>query len=78
MGKDPAWTPSEFVPEVAGAYPESAADFDALTRAYEDVRYGSAHLDRATLRELDEQRKRILTALRRRAPDTRDAPTGDP
>ncbi len=53
----PATTPAEFAPEVATAYPESAAGFDALTRAYEDVRYGSAHLDEASLRELDEHRR---------------------
>ncbi len=46
MVKDPALTPAEFAPEVAAAYPESAESFDALTRAYQDVRYGSARLDR--------------------------------
>ena len=69
IDKDPALTPAEFAPEVAAAYPETADSFDALTRAYEDVRYGSANLDRATLRELEEHRKRILAALRRRAPE---------
>jgi hypothetical protein len=69
LDKDPAMTPAEFAPQVAGAYPGSAHDFEALTRAYEDVRYGSAHLDRATLRELDARRRRILAALRRRAPE---------
>ena len=79
MDKDPALTPAEFAPAVAEAYPESAGDFDALTRAYEDVRYGSAHLDRAVLRELDGHRRSILAALRRRAPEARDAtPTRDP
>ncbi|MGZ5212951.1 MAG: DUF4129 domain-containing protein, partial [Actinomycetota bacterium] len=68
MDKDPALTPAEFAPEVAAAYPETARDLDALTRAYEDVRYGSALLDRATLRELDANRRRIIAALRRRAP----------
>ena len=61
-------TPAEFAPEVATAYPESADGFDALTRAYEDVRYGSAHLDDPTLRELNAHRRSILAALRRRAP----------
>jgi hypothetical protein len=69
--KEPAMTPAEFASEVAEAYPESARDFLALTSAYEDVRYGSAHLDRTSLRELDEHRKRIVSALRRRAPEPR-------
>ena len=73
VDKDPALTPAEFAPAVAEAYPESAGDFDALTRAYEDVRYGSAHLDRAVLRELDGHRRSILAALKRRAPEARDA-----
>jgi hypothetical protein len=68
VDKDPATTPAEFALEVAVAYPESAPNFDALTHAYEDVRYGSAHLDRRSLRELDEHRRRILAALKRRAP----------
>jgi len=78
VDKDPALTPAEFTPAVAEAYPESAVDFDALTRAYEDVRYGSAHLDRAVLRELDGHRRNILAALRRRAPEARDVTQPDP
>jgi hypothetical protein len=78
VDKEPAMTPAEFSPAVAAAYPESALDFDALTRAYQDVRYGAAHLDRATLRELDGHRRTILAALRRRAPWARDATTPDP
>lgn len=69
----PEMTPAEFVPEVATAYPESADGFDALTRAYEDVRYGAMHLDDATLRRLNDQRRSILSALKRRAPTPRDA-----
>jgi Domain of unknown function (DUF4129) len=61
-------TPAEFAPDVAVAYPECGEAFGALTRAYEDVRYGSARLDRSTLRELDAYRRSILTALRRRPP----------
>jgi len=74
----PAMTPAEFAPEVAAAYPESAEGFDALTRAYEDVRYGSAHLDDPTLHALNASRRSILAALRRRAPSARAAPPPDP
>jgi hypothetical protein len=72
VDKDAAMTPAEFAPEVAVAYPESGRDFDVLTRAYEDVRYGSARFDRATLHELDGNRRRILATIRRRAPEVRD------
>jgi len=75
---DPAMTPAEFAPDVAEAYPESAEGFDALTRAYEDVRYGSAHLDRATLRTLDVYRRSIRATRRGRAPKARAAPPPDP
>ena len=65
---EPSMTPAEFAPEVAMAYPESADGFDALTRAYEDVRYGSAHLDEPTMHELHAHRRSILATIRRRAP----------
>jgi hypothetical protein len=70
---EPAMTPAEFAPEVAEAYPESAEGFDVLTRAYEDVRYGSAELDGATLRALDAYRRSILATLRRQPPRSTEA-----
>jgi hypothetical protein len=66
--KDPSLTPAEFGPQMSAAYPECAEAFGALTRAYEDVRYGSLQLDRAGLRRMEEHRKTILTSIRRRAP----------
>jgi uncharacterized protein DUF4129 len=65
---EPSTTPAEFAPTVAEGYPETAEGFEALTRAYEDVRYGSARLDKATLRQLDAHRRSILAAVRRHAP----------
>lgn len=67
--KDPSFTPAEFGPEMTGAYPECAEAFEALTRAYEDVRYGSLQMDGADLRRMDRHRRTILAAIRRRAPD---------
>ena len=67
--KDPSLTPAEFGPEMTNAYPECAEAFEALTRAYEDVRYGSLQLDRAGLRRMDGHRRTILAAIRHRAPD---------
>jgi hypothetical protein len=66
--KDPSLTPAEFGPQMSAAYPECAEAFGALTRAYEDVRYGSLQLDRAGLRLMEEHRKTILAAIRRREP----------
>jgi hypothetical protein len=71
LAKDDAATPAEFAPEVAIAYPECAEGFVALTRAYEDVRYGSMHFDRPALRRLEDGQHRLLQAVRRRPPDHR-------
>lgn len=67
--KDPSLTPAEFGPQMVGAYPECADAFEALTRAYEDVRYGSLQMDRAGLRRMDGHHRTILAAIRRRPPD---------
>ena len=71
LAMEPAQTPAEFAPEVSVAYPECAEPFRALTRAYEDVRYGSLRIDKAGLRALDAHRREVLTAVRRdRSPRT--------
>ena len=49
---------------VAGAVPGCAAEFELLTHAYEDVRYGSLRLDRPALRDLESAQKRITKTLR--------------
>ena len=67
--KDPSMTPAEFGPEMTSAYPECAEAFEALTRAYEDVRYGSLQMDREGLRRMDGYHRSILAAIRRRAPN---------
>ena len=51
---------------VAEAVPGCAAEFELLTRAYEDVRYGSLRLDRPALRDLESGQKRIAATLRGR------------
>jgi hypothetical protein len=63
LPKEPALTPGEFVSEVAGAIPRGAEDFRALTRAYEDVRYGSRRLGRADVTRVDASRRRLLALL---------------
>jgi hypothetical protein len=63
--REPWQTPTEFAPVVAEAVPGCAAEFELLTRAYEDVRYGSLRLDRPALRDLESSQKRIAATLRR-------------
>ncbi len=70
LEKAPALTPAEFVPEVIEAYPGSADAFRALTRAYEDVRYGRLTLDAGALRRLDREHKSLLASIRRQPPRT--------
>jgi hypothetical protein len=48
---------------VAEAVPACANEFERLTHAYEDVRYGSLRLDRTEVRELQDGQKRIAAAL---------------
>jgi Domain of unknown function (DUF4129) len=61
--KEPSITPTEFAAEVADAIPRGAEDFRALTRAYEDVRYGSRRLGRADVHRIDASRRRLLGLL---------------
>ncbi len=74
IAKDPSQTPAEFAPAVATAYPSCAEAFGRLTRAYEDVRYGSLRLDAGELRRLDEGTRRILRELREAPPEGVVAP----
>ena len=62
--REPWQTPTEFAPVVGEAVPSCAAEFELLTRAYEDVRYGSLRLDRPALRDLESAQKRITKTLR--------------
>jgi len=63
LAKDPALTPAEFEPAVTGSYPDVAGEFAALTRAYEDVRYGNLRTDRDGLERLEAGQRRLLRAL---------------
>ncbi len=63
LEKDPWQTPAEFAPVVREAFPECATEFTELTRAYEDVRYGSLRLDDETIRRLEAGQRRIAAAL---------------
>jgi Domain of unknown function (DUF4129) len=65
LPKTPSRTPGEFLREVTSAFPECAAGFTALTRAYEDVRYGSRKFDADSLGRLEANRQLAMTALGR-------------
>ncbi len=63
LAKDPWQTPAEFAPRVSEAFPGCATEFTELTRAYEDVRYGSLRLDGEAIRRLEVGQRRIAAVL---------------
>jgi hypothetical protein len=68
LPKPPSGTPGEYLRTVSSAFPECAGGFTALTRAYEDVRYGGEALPIAALDRLDASRQTMMAALRRAKP----------
>jgi hypothetical protein len=65
LPKEPSTTPAEFLREVRRTYPTLGEHLELLTRAYEDVRYGSLRLDPRSLRDLDARHRAVLRGLRR-------------
>jgi Domain of unknown function (DUF4129) len=65
LAKVPSRTPGEYLRDVTVAFPECAAGFTALTRAYEDVRYGSMRFNTERLERLEANRQLAMTALSR-------------
>lgn len=65
LPKAAARTPGEYLRQVTLAFPECAPGFTALTRAYEDVRYGSLRFDRETLGKLEANRQLAMAVLAR-------------
>jgi hypothetical protein len=63
LPKPPSWTPGEYLREVTAEFPSCAIGFTALTRAYEDVRYGSLSVQGDALDRLDVHRAMAMTAL---------------
>jgi hypothetical protein len=64
-------TPGEYLREVVALLPDSGPGFTALTRAYEDARYGSRSFDRQAVDVLEVHRDAVLDAVRRAAPPAR-------
>ena len=63
-------TPAEFAREVSARHPVVAEDFGALTRAYEDVRYGAATLTKGAIEAVEHHRRSLVAAVRRLPPPT--------
>jgi Domain of unknown function (DUF4129) len=61
-------TPAEYLEAAAAAYPAVASDLGALTRAYEDVRYGGRGIDRDALRRLQPRVGSLMAVLSRAEP----------
>jgi len=68
LARAPARTPGEFLRDTEMAFPGCAASFGALTRAYEDVRYGSRVIDARRLDRLEAHRGIVLTLLKESPP----------
>ncbi|MGQ0669546.1 MAG: DUF4129 domain-containing protein [Actinomycetota bacterium] len=68
VAKPPWQTPGEFLPDVTRAFPDCAGSFAALTRAYEEVRYGNRTMDRARLKRLEPHRELVMRVLRQPRP----------
>jgi Domain of unknown function (DUF4129) len=64
ISKLPWRTPGEFLEEANEAFPGAAGSFTALTRAYEDVRYGRRAMSPERLDRLEAHRAMVLGTLR--------------
>jgi hypothetical protein len=62
--KEPWRTPAEFLERAGEAFPRARSGLTALTRAYEEVRYGSRTIDPERLDRLEAHRGIVLAALR--------------
>jgi hypothetical protein len=58
-------TPAEYLDAAAAAYPAVGSDLGALTRAYEDVRYGGRGIDRDGLQRLQPRVGSLMAVLSR-------------
>ena len=68
LAKSGPETPGEFLRRVAPAFPGTTSALTELTRAYEDVRYGSRVFDRASIDRLGLQRDLVAHLLEQAEP----------
>ncbi|HYG71326.1 MAG TPA: DUF4129 domain-containing protein, partial [Actinomycetota bacterium] len=76
--KPAAATPTEFAGLASAAYPSGADDLSALTRAYEDVRYGSLRLEDVELGALERRVGAFLRLVREDPPQPPPIDGDDP
>jgi hypothetical protein len=65
LGKPAAVTPSEYLGDVVRAFPPCGTQFESLTRAYEDVRYGNRTISSSVLQEVEAGRHSMMELFRR-------------
>lgn len=63
LPKEPSLTPTEYLSMVIEAFPGCGADFEPLTQAYEDVRYGQLTIPRDQLNDLADHHRALLRTL---------------
>jgi hypothetical protein len=78
LAKATALTPGEYLGEVADAFPSTRGPFEALTRAYELVRYGHRQVDGATAADLRRRQESLLGTFRKAPRADQDEPDDDP
>jgi len=63
LAKPRARTPDEYLQDVVRAFPDTGPGFTALTRAYDDVRYGYRTIEPSSLDLLEVHRNMVMGAL---------------
>jgi hypothetical protein len=68
LARESSWTPGEYLRRVERILPQWAGSFGALTRAYEEVRYGGRTVESQGLDRLEAHRAYLLRGLRTAVP----------
>jgi hypothetical protein len=63
LPKEPSLTPTEYLSLVIEAFPGCGGDFEPLTQAYDDVRYGHFTIPRDRLNDLADHHRALLRTL---------------
>jgi hypothetical protein len=64
LPRPPDRTPSEYMGDVNRAFPECGSEFELLTSAYQDVRYGNRGLDESLMGHLASRRELVMRTIR--------------
>ncbi len=66
MGKNPSWTPSEYLPVLIRWLPDAGMEFRSITDCYVGVRYGNLEPDETEVRAVWEKWERIKRVYRKK------------